>query len=206
MAMIGPTSSRAPTSAACSRVLPRCTCRSTFSTTTIASSTTRPTERTIARIVSRFRLKPNASITIAAPTSETGMATMRDLDFVAADRGPDADVHGLLIVELRNHVRLFGTQLHARDVRKTDDGAAAIGHDEILELIGGAQIGVGQQVDLNEIALGLAHGGDIVVAPQGPEDITGRQVVRRQASGGWSVRASQSVIAGMSRCLDEKLR
>ena len=26
-------------------------------------------------MVSRFRLKPNASMTIAAPTSETGMAT-----------------------------------------------------------------------------------------------------------------------------------
>ena len=108
---------------------------------------------------------------------------MRDVDFVAADRGPDADVHGLLIVELRDHVRLFGAQLHARDVRQTDDRAAAIGHDEILELIGGTQIGVGQQVDLNEIALGLAHGGDVVVAPQGPEDITGREVVRRQPIG-----------------------
>ena len=73
--MIGPTSSRAPTSAASMRVLPSRTCRSTFSTTTIASSTTRPTDSTIARIVSRFRLKPKASITIAAPTSETGIAT-----------------------------------------------------------------------------------------------------------------------------------
>ena len=29
----------------------------------------------MARIVSRFRLKPSASITMAAPTSETGIAT-----------------------------------------------------------------------------------------------------------------------------------
>ena len=75
IAMIGPTSSRAPTSAASTRVLPRRTCRSTFSTTTIASSTTRPTDSTIARMVSRFRLKPAANITIAAPIRETGMAT-----------------------------------------------------------------------------------------------------------------------------------
>ena len=42
---------------------------------TIASSTTRPTDSTTARIVSRFRLKPNALITITAPTSDTGIAT-----------------------------------------------------------------------------------------------------------------------------------
>jgi hypothetical protein len=75
MARIGPTSSRAPTIAASMRVRPSRTWRSTFSTTTIASSTTSPTDSTTARIVSRFRLKPKASITIAAPISETGMAT-----------------------------------------------------------------------------------------------------------------------------------
>src|SRR2546422_751844 len=57
------------------RVFPSRTWRSTFSTTTMASSTTSPTERTIARIVSRLRLKPKAYITIPAPISETGIAT-----------------------------------------------------------------------------------------------------------------------------------
>ncbi len=75
IAMMGPTSSRAPTSAAWIRVLPSRTCRSTFSTTTIASSTTNPTDSTIARMVRRFRLKPKAYITAAAPTSDTGIAT-----------------------------------------------------------------------------------------------------------------------------------
>ena len=51
------------------------TCRSTFSTTTIASSTTRPTDNTIARIVSRFSEKPHAAITATAPISDTGIAT-----------------------------------------------------------------------------------------------------------------------------------
>ena len=73
--MMGPTSSRAPTSAAWIRVLPSRTCRSTFSTTTIASSTTNPTDSTIARMVSRLRLNPKAYMTIAAPTSDTGIAT-----------------------------------------------------------------------------------------------------------------------------------
>ena len=75
IAMIGPMSSRAPMSAASIRDLPWRTCRSTFSTTTIASSTTRPTDSTIARMVSRFKLKPSANMTIAAPMSETGIAT-----------------------------------------------------------------------------------------------------------------------------------
>ena len=75
MAKIGPTNSRAAISAAWIRVRPRRTWRSTFSTTTIASSTTKPTASTMARIVSRFKLKPAAYITIAAPTSESGIAT-----------------------------------------------------------------------------------------------------------------------------------
>src|SRR6185436_20079798 len=73
--MIGPISSRAPASAASIRDLPMRTCRSTFSTTTIASSTTSPTDNTIASGVKRLRLKPNANMNVAAPTSETGIAT-----------------------------------------------------------------------------------------------------------------------------------
>ena len=75
IAMIGPTSSRAPSSAASTRDRPSRTWRSTFSTTTMASSTTRPTESTIARMVSRLRLKPKAYMKIAAPIRETGIAT-----------------------------------------------------------------------------------------------------------------------------------
>ena len=43
---------------------------------TIASSTTNPTESTIARSVSRLSVKPNACIKKSAPISEIGMATM----------------------------------------------------------------------------------------------------------------------------------
>ena len=75
MAIMGPTSSREPNNAACIRDFPSRTCRSTFSTTTMASSTTKPTDNTMARIVNRFRLKPNAYMKIAAPTNDTGMAT-----------------------------------------------------------------------------------------------------------------------------------
>ena len=46
-----------------------------FSTITIASSTTRPTESTIASSVSRLIVKPATSIRKTAPTSEIGIAT-----------------------------------------------------------------------------------------------------------------------------------
>ena len=49
--------------------------RSTFSTTTMASSTTNPTESTIASSVSRFRVNPNTCMRNTAPMSEIGIAT-----------------------------------------------------------------------------------------------------------------------------------
>jgi hypothetical protein len=75
MAMIGVKSWRVLTSAACTRPIPFCMWRETFSTTTIASSTTMPTDSTMASRVSRFREKPMASIVAAAPISEIGMVT-----------------------------------------------------------------------------------------------------------------------------------
>ncbi len=75
MEMMGPTSSRAPTSAASMGFIPSRTCRSTFSTTTMASSTTRPTERTIASSVRRLMVKPKSCMRNTAPMSDTGMAT-----------------------------------------------------------------------------------------------------------------------------------
>ena len=73
--MIGPTSSRAASMAARSGGFPCWMCRSTFSTMTIASSTTSPTERTIASSVSRLMVKPATSIRKTAPISDTGIAT-----------------------------------------------------------------------------------------------------------------------------------
>ena len=62
-------------SAAWNGFSPRWRWRSTFSTMTIASSTTRPTESTIASSVRRLIVKPKASIRNTAPISEIGIAT-----------------------------------------------------------------------------------------------------------------------------------
>ncbi|MGY4235287.1 hypothetical protein ACVIIW_004234 [Bradyrhizobium sp. USDA 4449] len=46
-----------------------------FSTTTMASSTTRPIASTIASKVSRLKLKPNASIRVQTPIIDSGIVT-----------------------------------------------------------------------------------------------------------------------------------
>ncbi len=46
-----------------------------FSSTMIASSTTRPMASTTASSVRRLMLKPRASIRVPAPTTDSGMAT-----------------------------------------------------------------------------------------------------------------------------------
>ena len=56
-------------------VLPSAMLRSTFSTTTIASSTTMPIARIRPNRVSMFSEKPKAAITAKVAISETGIAT-----------------------------------------------------------------------------------------------------------------------------------
>ena len=75
MAMIGPTSSRAACKAASYGPSPSCMCRSTFSTTTMASSTTSPTASTMASRVNRFNVNPKINMMNRAPMSEIGIAT-----------------------------------------------------------------------------------------------------------------------------------
>ena len=55
--------------------MPARRCRSTFSTTTMASSTTMPIDSTSANIDRLFSEKPNADITASVPISDTGMAS-----------------------------------------------------------------------------------------------------------------------------------
>ena len=75
IAMIGFTSWRELASAAWVRVIPWRMYRATFSTTTIASSTTNPTDNTIASTVSRLSEKPISDIAATAPSNEIGIVT-----------------------------------------------------------------------------------------------------------------------------------
>ena len=75
MAMMGVAISRAPLMAASNLDSPCSICRCTFSTMMMASSTTRPMASTMDNRVSRFREKPNISMTKAPPISDSGTAT-----------------------------------------------------------------------------------------------------------------------------------
>ena len=80
MAMIGPDTSAIARRVASSGVCPRAMCRSTFSTTTIASSTTMPIARTRPNSERVFSEKPSHSSTANVPTSETGTAASGMID------------------------------------------------------------------------------------------------------------------------------
>jgi hypothetical protein len=75
MAMMGPTSSRAPRSAASTGGLPLADVAVDVLDTTMASSTTRPTDSTMASRREQVQEKPSTCIRKMAPTSDTGMAT-----------------------------------------------------------------------------------------------------------------------------------
>ncbi len=80
MAMMGPETSRIAARVASSGSAPSSMWRSTFSTTTIASSTTMPMASTSPNSESVFRENPRASITANVPMSETGTATSGMID------------------------------------------------------------------------------------------------------------------------------
>ncbi len=75
MAMMGPVTSSIALYAACLGSSPSAMFRSTFSTTTMASSTTIPMASTRPNRVSVLMEKPNASRIAKVPTMDTGTAT-----------------------------------------------------------------------------------------------------------------------------------
>ncbi len=80
VAMIGLVTSRIACCAAAIGVNPRAMLRSTFSTTTIASSTTMPIASTRPNSDSAFSEKPKRCITASVPTSDTGTAASGIID------------------------------------------------------------------------------------------------------------------------------
>src|SRR5262249_60020775 len=78
VAITAPATSFIATEAAlCGSVIPSTMCRSTFSITTIASSTTKPVASVIPNNVSVLIEKPNALMKIKVPTSETAIVIAR---------------------------------------------------------------------------------------------------------------------------------
>ena len=80
IAISAPPTSSIVRCAASRGLIPRRRLRSTFSTTTIASSTTMPTASTRPNRLRLLSEKPSAANTANVPTSETGMATIGMID------------------------------------------------------------------------------------------------------------------------------
>ena len=76
MARMGPVTSCIARRAASRGVRPSARCRSTFSTTTMASSTTMPIDSTSPNSDSVLSEKPNSCIAASVPTSDTGTAAI----------------------------------------------------------------------------------------------------------------------------------
>jgi len=77
-------------------------------------------------------------------------------------------------------VIVFSAEHHVRDVAEPNHGAALLADHEVLELVDRAQIRVCREVDLHERALGLAHGGQVVVVGERLPHLHRAHVERRQ--------------------------
>ena len=188
MAMIGPPSSRAACMAAAIGAMPSSRCRLTFSTTMMASSTTRPIASTSASSVSRLIEKPSASMI-------RQRADQRQRD------GDDGNQHRARRPEEGEyHQHDDDQRLDQRDRdlvdgavheigRVVDDGAvqarSAAGLDlrETIALHAvddGQQVRAGRHLDADEHA-GLAVEGDARLVAVGAE----RRPARRRSGGCW---------------------
>ena len=180
IAMIGPTSSRAALSAASNGFSPSWRCRSTFSTMTIASSTTRPTESTIASSVSRLIVKPTISIRKTAPTSEIGIATTgmsTDAERAEEEEDDDDDDQERLGQRLRapRRSRPGCTPSSRTGSRPSCRPAAAPGcraSPRAPRLITSSELAVGQDPDAHERG-GLAVEADVRLVVLGAEHDVG---------------------------------
>ena len=119
MAMTGPAISRAPCIAAWTGDFPSSIWRKTFSTTTMASSTTRPMASTMASSVSRLRLKPAAYIKVPAPISDSGMVTI-----------------GISTVRIEPRNRKITTTTTPTAMAKRPDHLVDGGLDELASIVG----------------------------------------------------------------------
>ena len=102
---------------------------------------------------------------------------------VGVGQGPDAHEHGGLAREADLGVVVLRAEHHLADVLQPHDGAGLLADDEALEILHGAQVGVGGQVDLDERALGAADGGEVVVGGQRLTHLDRADVERGHALG-----------------------
>ena len=85
---------------------------------------------------------------------------------LALGSDPDAHEDRLLAGEAHLLIVVLGAQHHVGDVSQPHQRAVLLADDQLLELVDRVQIGVGGQVDLDQRALGLADGREVVVGAE----------------------------------------
>ena len=83
-------------------------------------------------------------------------------DLVGARNG-HTDRYGILAVVPDVGARLLRAQFDRAEVGDADDAVSVLADDQTLEFLNAAQVGVGEEIDLNRAALGLADRGEEVV-------------------------------------------
>jgi hypothetical protein len=112
-----------------------------------------------------------------------GHQAVADGDLVGADQRPDAEVDtGLSLYFATMSASSAPSSTVATSEMRTTAPPRSV-TISLLELLHRTQVGVGEQVDLHEVALRLADGGQVVVALDRRVDVAGRQV-----DGGEAVR------------------
>ncbi len=109
--------------------------------------------------------------------------TIAHFDFVRTRQRPDAEINRLLLAVVRNPLGFFRAEFYVGNVRQTHNRAVAFGHDQVLKIFDSAEVRVCKEIDLNQIALRLAHCREVIVASQRCVNIARRQVLRRQLIG-----------------------
>jgi hypothetical protein len=118
-----------------------------------------------------------------AQTLHLGAQRVRHFDFVGADLRPHRQVDHLVPIQRTDVFGLLRAELDPRHVGEAHDRAVVLGDHQRREFGDRAQVGIGHQVHLHQIALGLAHRGEIVVALQRGVHVAGCQPVGGEAVG-----------------------
>ena len=120
------------------------------------------------------------------PDVGNGLADLADhVEGVGGGEDPDAHEGGGLAVEPHVLVVVLRAEDHVGDLAEAHDDAVLLLDDELAELLGGLEVGIGDQVHRDHRALGPAQGREVVVLRQrvahlGRGDAEGRHLARLQ--------------------------
>jgi len=104
----------------------------------------------------------------------SGFHRLRHCQRVGRGLLDDPQPHRRIAVDAHDAALVLGAQLGAPDVLQPDRIAARLGDDEVVELLGRPEVGLGQHRELALAALDAARRHLDILAPQGDLDVERR--------------------------------